>query len=97
LGLKIEIRILISIFLLSIMGIFMGMPFPIGIRMLGLKFKELIPFCWSLNGVFSVLGSILAVILAMNIGFTKTIFLAASLYFIAFTVLSLIKIESKKP
>ncbi len=74
----------------------MGMPFPIGIRLVGLKHKELIPFCWSLNGIFSVLGSTLAIILAMNIGFTKTIFVAVSLYFIAFTILGLIKVESKK-
>ena len=96
LGLQIKFRILISIFLLSIMGIFMGMPFPIGIRSLGLQYKELIPFCWSLNGVFSVLGSILAVILAMNIGFTKTIFFAAGLYFIALIIFNLIKIEFKE-
>lgn len=96
LGTGIKIRILISIFLLSIMGIFMGMPFPVGIRLLGLKYKELIPFCWSLNGVFSVIGSIFAVILAMNIGFMKTIFLATSLYFIAFITLVLIKTEFRK-
>lgn len=91
LGIGIKIRILISIFLLSVMGFFIGMPFPIGMKLLGLKYKGLIPFCWSLNGIFSVLGSILAVILAMNIGFTKTIFLAASLYFIAFMILCLMK------
>jgi len=86
LGLDVKIRILISILLLGMMGIIMGMPFPIGIKLVGLKYKELIPFCWSLNGVFSVLGSILAVILSMNIGFTKTIFLAVILYIIAYGI-----------
>jgi hypothetical protein len=90
-GLEIKTRILISVVLLGITGIFMGMPFPVGIRMLGSDYKSLIPFCGSLNGSFSVLGSILAVILAMNIGFTKTIFFAAGLYFIAFITICLIK------
>jgi len=93
LGLQIKFRILISVFLLSIMGIFLGMPFPIGIRSIGSQYKELIPFCWTLNAVFSVLGSILAVILAMNIGFTKTILFAAGLYFTALVIYGLIKTE----
>lgn len=96
LGLGINLRILISILLISMMGIFLGMPFPIGMRLLGSRHKELIPFCWSLNGVFSVLGSILALILAMNIGFTKTIFFAANLYFLAFLTLVLIKVGFKE-
>ena len=93
LGIDIKLRILISVILLSLMGIFMGMPFPIGIRLVGHKSKGLIPFCWFLNGIFSVLGSILAVILAMNIGFTKTILFAAGLYFTALVIYGLIKTE----
>lgn len=88
LGSEIRIRILTSILLLGIMGIFMGMAFPIGIRMVGLKNESLIPFCYSLNGAFSVLGSILAVIFSMNIGFTKTIFIAVALYFTAYVISS---------
>jgi len=94
LGIDIKLRILISVILLSLMGIFMGMPFPIGIRLVGDKSKGLIPFCWSLNGIFSVLGSILAVILAMNIGLTKTILFAAGLYFMALIIFSSIKMRS---
>jgi predicted membrane-bound spermidine synthase len=96
LGLDIRIRILISILLLSIVGVLMGMPFPIGMRLLGFRYKELIPFCWSLNGVFSVLGSILSLILAMNIGFTKTIFVAITFYFVAYIVsFSFVKVSSE--
>lgn len=96
LGLGIWFRISISIFLLSIAAFFMGMPFPIGIRLVGAEDKELVPLCWSLNGVFSVLGSIVAVILAMNFGFTATIFIAAGFYYAAFVVTFLIKMMSEK-
>ena len=84
LGLDIQFRVLISILLLSIMGLFMGMLFPLGIKAVGTHDSELIPICWSANGAFSVLGSVLAVIFSMNAGFTNTIFAAAGLYFIAF-------------
>jgi len=88
LGLNINARILISIILLSGLGIFMGMPFPLGIRILGSKNRTIIPFCWALNGAFSVLGSIVAVILSMNTGFTQTILFAASLYFVAYLIIA---------
>jgi hypothetical protein len=85
-GVQIEFRILLSLLLLGVLGIFMGMPFPIGIRLIGLKYKKLIPFYWALNGAFSVIGSILAVILSMNIGFTKTIYFASMIYSFAYLI-----------
>jgi len=88
LGLDINIKIVVSIFLLGGLGLFLGMPFPIGIKVIGSRNEELIPFCWSLNGAFSVLGSIIAIILSMNVGFTVTIFIAAGLYTIAYLVAS---------
>lgn len=87
-GSDIIIRLLISVLLLSVLGVFAGMPFPIGIKVIGLKDEELIPLCWSINGAFSVLGSIIAVILSMNIGFTKTLFIAAGLYAVAYFISS---------
>jgi len=95
LGLRIELRILISVLLIGLMGLFLGMPFPIGIKLLGEEYKSLIPFCWSLNGVFSVLGSILSVILAMNMGFTKTIWIATGLYGGAFVIVSFLTLGNQ--
>jgi predicted membrane-bound spermidine synthase len=92
LGLGIEFRILISVLLIGVIGLFLGMPFPIGIKLLGKEHRSLIPFCWSLNGVFSVLGSILAVILAMNVGFTKTIWMATGLYGTALAIAGFLKV-----
>ncbi|MDD5438778.1 MAG: hypothetical protein PHS37_01155 [Candidatus Omnitrophica bacterium] len=89
LGIGITFRILVSVLLLIIMGIVMGMPFPIGIRLAGAGYRNMIPLYWSLNGIFTVLGSIVAVILAMNIGFTKTINLAICLYSAAFIIIGL--------
>jgi spermidine synthase len=92
-GVRVEFRILLSLLLLSILGIFMGMPFPIGIRLAGLEYKKLIPFYWALNGAFSVIGSILAVVLSMNIGFTKTIYFAVMMYSFAYLISSSKEIE----
>jgi hypothetical protein len=85
-GLNIEIKILVSILLLGLLGVFMGMPFPLGMKLIESSNAGVIPLCWSLNGAFSVLGSILAVILSMNIGFTYTILIAAGLYLIAYLI-----------
>jgi hypothetical protein len=47
----------------------MGMPFPTGLRRAAQESKQLVPWGWAVNGGASVLGSVLAVVLAMTWGF----------------------------
>ncbi|MBI2558963.1 hypothetical protein HYW20_06600 [Candidatus Woesearchaeota archaeon] len=77
-------RISISILILMPLGILIGMPFSIGISKLGQKNKEMIPGAWAINGIFSVVGSIFAVVFALNLGFRKTMLISAATYFIAY-------------
>jgi spermidine synthase len=58
----------------------MGMPMPSGLRLLAARNTELVPWAWGVNGVASVAGSILAIILAMEFGFTAVLLIAAGLY-----------------
>ena len=46
--------------LISIPGSLMGIPFPAGIKLLGQVEPGLIPWAWTVNGVFSVLAPLLA-------------------------------------
>ncbi|WP_202708573.1 hypothetical protein [Sporosalibacterium faouarense] len=64
------------------MGIFMGMPFPTGINAINksINDKVLIPLMWGANGIFSVIGSILAISISIKFGFDTTIFIGAMLY-----------------
>lgn len=75
---------IIAIFLsLSALGLLMGLPFPLGIKGLGEKIPEMIPWAWAVNGFFSVLSPVIAIILAIGIGFKAVILMGAIAYLIA--------------
>lgn len=82
--LSIPYRIIAVFFSLSALCLLMGIPFPTGIKMLGEKEPEAIPWAWAINGFFSVLSPILAMILAINIGFKSVLLIGAVSYLIAF-------------
>jgi hypothetical protein len=55
-------------------GFFMGMPFPRGLAMLSKDDRNnIIPVLWGINGLMSVVGSVLSVIISMQFGFTATL------------------------
>jgi hypothetical protein len=60
----------------------MGMPFPSGLKMVNKLSKNLIPWVWGINGASSVLSSVVAIILALNFGFSTVLFLATMIYLI---------------
>jgi hypothetical protein len=66
------------------LGLPMGIPFPVGIKNLGEKAPELIPWAWAVNGCASVLAPILTIMLAMVVGFQAVMWLGAGAYFLAF-------------
>jgi len=80
-------RILVSVAITGPLGFLMGMPFPLGIRYAQTHARPLLPWIWSLNGYASVLGSVLSVVLAIQIGFTLVLFIALGVYLVAFLLL----------
>jgi hypothetical protein len=76
-------RYIIGIIALAPIGFLMGMPLPLGIRLLEGVNKNLIPWAWAVNGSVSVLATILAVIIAMHTGFSSVVALAAIAYTLA--------------
>ncbi len=80
-------KIALVILLLLPVGMFMGVPFPIGLKMLGEKDPSLIPWAWAINGCFSVLAPILTLLLAMEIGFDNMLLLGSLMYIISFAIL----------
>ncbi len=82
------IKILISVLLIAPLGFFMGMPFPLGLALLGEKQPELIPWAWGINGCASVLSSILVILFAIHWGFTVVIVSAVILYGLSWLALS---------
>ncbi len=79
------VRAMVSFLWIAPLAIFLGMHFPLGMRRLNESGKGLlIPWAWGINGVMTVLGSVLSVFLAMNIGFSTVILLGASMYGLLF-------------
>ena len=62
------------------LGFVMGIPFPTGLRLLKTLDPERVAAVWAVNGAFSVVGSVLAMALAMTAGFTIVILTGALFY-----------------
>lgn len=76
-------RIVSAFILAAPLAFVMGMPFPLGLNMLKQTNPDLIPWAWGINGCASVLSAILAVLLAIEIGFNGVMSVAVILYVIA--------------
>jgi hypothetical protein len=80
LPLDLPYRVILSGLLLAPLGLLMGMPFPLGIRLVDRVNTTLVPWAWGVNGFGSVVGSILAVMIAQSYGFALVIGLAVIIY-----------------
>ena len=76
-------RIISTFILAAPLAFFMGMPFPLGMATLQQNSPGLIPWAWGINGCASVLSAILAVLLAIEIGFNGVMLCAVVLYVMA--------------
>lgn len=72
------------------LAFFMGMPFPSGIRLVADGAPHLVPWAWGVNGSASVVGAVLAMVLAVSFGFRLVLLIAFALYALAGAVLPLI-------
>lgn len=67
----------LTVALLAPLAYFMGMMFPLGLARIS---PASLPWAWGVNGCFSVIGAVLASVLAMDFGFTAVLATAAVLY-----------------
>ncbi len=93
-GMDFTYRLLISSVLLIPLGFVMGMPFPTGLRALAaLPAREFptgqgatdnsVEWAWAMNAAASVLGSVLAMVIAIQFGLTVTLTCGAAAYLLA--------------
>jgi len=81
LELETPLRMAICVGLLAPLAFCMGMPFPLGIRVVDQKAPQAVPWAFGVNGGASVFSSVASVLLAMAFGFT-TVFLVAGVLYI---------------
>ncbi|MEJ7584069.1 MAG: hypothetical protein WKF43_08265, partial [Acidimicrobiales bacterium] len=82
-GLPFPLRVAVTVLILAPFGCVMGMAMPIGLRRLAALHPSSVAFAWGVNGVASVLGSVLAVALALSTGFRVATIAAALCYLVA--------------
>lgn len=74
-------KVLFTVIAVFPAGFFMGMPFPYGMTLVKSgKFEKAIPLVWSVNGLASVLGSALATVVSMKLGFSTALLLGSMIY-----------------
>lgn len=92
-GLAFALKLIISALLLIPLGLAMGMPFPIGLRTMATA-ADLVPdpasssansveWAWAMNAASSVLGSVLAMVIAIRFGLGVTLASGALAYAVA--------------
>jgi hypothetical protein len=80
LGAPFALRVALTIAMLAPVGLLLGTAMPMGLRRLSGLSPGAVPWAWGINGVASVLASVLAVAVAINWGFTAVSLLALACY-----------------
>ena len=76
-------RIACAVVVIAPLGLVMGMPFPSGLRQTGTGALPEPPFYWGLNGIMSVIGSIITVFVALMAGFQAAMLMGSVCYVLA--------------
>jgi hypothetical protein len=104
-GMDFGYRLVISGVLLIPLGFVMGMPFPTGLRALAALPSPEFPagdgasdnsveWAWAMNAAASVLGSVLAMVIAIQFGLTVTLTCGAAAYLIALLLMPALRTRS---
>lgn len=82
-GYEFFLKVAIGFFLIAVPSFLMGMPFPIGLKIISTGNKSLVAWAWGINGCLSVASSILVVLVAVEFGFAWVMLIAALSYLTA--------------
>jgi hypothetical protein len=77
------VKMILVVLFIGINGFFMGIPFPYMLKMLGKKDEKLVAWGIGVNSAFSVIGSFLTLLIVINIGYQKAVFVSVFCYIFA--------------
>jgi hypothetical protein len=83
LGISLLGKVLAGLIILAPPSLCMGIPFPTGIKTIA---PDQVPYAWCVNGCASVIGSVLAVMIALSYGFSIVLLMGAAWYVLAYIV-----------
>ena len=78
-----SLRLLLSVLLIAPIGLVLGFAMPIGLHRFEALFPSAVPYAWAVNGLASVVSSVLGVAIALFMGFRVATLVAASCYGVA--------------
>ncbi|HEY4740690.1 MAG TPA: hypothetical protein VIH76_08865 [Candidatus Acidoferrales bacterium] len=90
------IRILVAGAILFPLGFFMGMPFPMGMKLASSKSPALMPWLWGVNGATSVCASVVSAIIAVVAGISAAYWTGVFCYFIAIVAFTFVKLGTRQ-
>jgi spermidine synthase len=76
-------RLAVSVLVLAPLGLALGAAMPIGLRRVDALWPAAVPWAWGINGVTSVVASVLAVAVAVTAGFTVATLVSLGCYLAA--------------
>jgi hypothetical protein len=79
-ALPMPFRLGLAVLVILPIGLAAGMPFPLGVRLISGEKSSLIAWAWGVNGFFTVIGSVVALLLSMIIGFQAVLWLTVLVY-----------------
>lgn len=89
-GLPLAAKFFLSAAVIAPLGFLMGMPFPIGLRNMSSNSDGpaggLTEWAWAMNAAASVLGSVVAMVIAIHFGLSVTLFCGAIAYMLAWVL-----------
>jgi hypothetical protein len=77
------VRVVLAVVLIAPFGIAVGMPMPLGLARFSRRYPTSVAYAWGVNGVASVLASVLGVVIAINSGYIVATLMAAGCYGLA--------------
>jgi hypothetical protein len=80
------LRIAVAGGLLFPIGLFMGMPFPLGMKLASARSAALTPWLWGINGAASVFASVAAMVISLGFSITASFWTGFGCYAVAFVV-----------
>ena len=82
------VKLVLSALMLAPLGFVMGMPFPTGLRALSHSGEDTLEWAWALNAGASVMGSVMAMVVAIEWGLNVTLAAGAFCYVTALLLTS---------
>jgi hypothetical protein len=90
-------RFALAIPVIALPGFYMGMAFPVAVQIVRRQHPAFVPWGWGVNGAFSVLASIVAIVLSLNVGLKATLLSGVACYAIAFAIVASLRVGALEP